>query len=180
MSLKPIHDWLNRQERFIDGKPLWRLIWSENITEKRFGKFQDFYGSIFIREYVGIREARKYNYVSERWILERFNPGKVDKYDISGDGGGSYEPLWVFESGKGDYLEPTLKAVQFLIEFARQDTRMTPAERQAWADKAEDEEFKKCYEEIGASTSDPIPSLLHTASGVSMHVKGEKKCLIEL
>lgn len=164
----------------LDGRAIWRLVWSENITEKRKGTFQDWYGSIFVREYSGIREARKYNYISERWILEKFSPGKVDKYDISGDSGGSYEPFYVFESGSGEYLEPTYRTVQFIIQFARQSAVMTPAERQAWADKAEDEEFKKCYEEIGAATSDPIPSLLHTASGVSMHVKGEKKCLIEL
>lgn len=175
MSFKEIHDWLNKQERMLDGRPIWRLVWSENLTEKRHGLFQDWYGSIFIREYRGIREARKYNYISERWILEKFNSCRAGDFSFSGDSAGSYEPVWVFETGNGDYLAPTFKAVQFIIEFARQNRVMTAAERQIWAQRAEDEEFKKCYEEIGATTSDPIASLLHTHDGVSYYAPKEKK-----
>jgi len=169
-SLKEIHDWLNKQERMLDGRPIWRLVWSENLIEKREGEFSDWYGNIFIRSYYGIKEGRKYNYIHERWIVEKFVPCDVRKYSIIGDNGGTYEPLYVFETRNREFLMPTLKTTQFLVEFARSNVRSTPGENKAWAERAEDEEFKKCYEIVGAETSDPIASLIHTASGVSMHV----------
>lgn len=159
----------------LDGRPIWRLVWSDLMTEKRQGEFNDFYGDIFIRSYRGIREVRKYNYIKERWILEKFSPGQNP--DISGDDGGSYEPFFVFESAKDDYLAPTLKVVEFIITMARQRVVSTPSERKAVVEKAEDEEVKQFLGELEDKGRSPIESLLHMREAVSLYVPNPNAAL---
>lgn len=163
-----VHRWLKEQERMLDGRPIWRLVWSESLTEKRHGEFSDFYGNLFIRSYIGVREVRKYNYIKDRWIIEKFVPGHNP--EIQGDGGGSYEPFFVFESAKGEYLPPTLKVVQFIVDMARQRVVSTPSERKDMVQRAEDAEVAAFLGRLEDEGRSPIESLIHTREGVSLYV----------
>ena len=142
------------------------------MTEKRFGHFQDFYGDLFVRAYDGIRECRKYNYIKDRWILEKFTPGYNP--EIQDDYGGTYEPFFVFESAKGEYLPPTIKVVQFIVYMARHRVVTTAAERKEIMEAAEEQELKEFLgklEEVGRS---PIESLLETGEGVSLYTPSKE------
>jgi hypothetical protein len=98
-------------------RPLWRIVWSENEFEKRFGTYTDYVPgtNILIREVEEWRTVPKYRqYIHNKWILERLIPvpdmqsGELtDKV--------SYEPIWVFEDKDKNPLYPKWEAIEFLI-----------------------------------------------------------------
>ena len=116
-DIKAINDWLEEvYSHDILGRPNYRMIWSVGETEKRVGTFNEFYGSIFLREWFGVREQPKYAFHPEwrdKWILEKldFSPNP----ELALDRAGHYEPLYVFYDENGNYLRPTLRAVQFFM-----------------------------------------------------------------
>jgi hypothetical protein len=75
-----------------DSHPRFRLAFSDNLTEKR-----EIDGELVI--------APKYNYINGRWILEIHFPQSQDHY----------EPLWLWTTNKGEYYQPKIEDVQFII-----------------------------------------------------------------
>ena len=114
---KSLNNWLRESYgRTVTGKTKFRIVWSEDITEHRKGQFNEFYGKIFLRTIIGIRELPKYNYIHNRYILE----GWKDE-DLSFNGevpeakGGDYIPIYVFEDRNGNPLPITYKVLTFII-----------------------------------------------------------------
>jgi hypothetical protein len=102
-DIKAINKMLEKHHgKAFNNKPWYRIAWSESMTEKRIGAFNDFYGEIFLRQFVGLREVRKYDGPDFREIWDSLNSG-------------SYEPIWVFRGKGGVYQRPNHKAVEFLI-----------------------------------------------------------------
>jgi hypothetical protein len=61
-DIKAINKMLEKNHgKAFNNKPWYRIAWSEGMTEKRIGAFNDFYGEIFLRQFVGLREVRKYD-----------------------------------------------------------------------------------------------------------------------
>jgi hypothetical protein len=84
------------------GQPLYRVVWSDFQLEHRRGVFRDFIGKIFLREFVGVKEVPKYNFIKERWILERwFPPSMAWHPELPDSSQGNYEPLYVFQDRLG-------------------------------------------------------------------------------
>ena len=153
------------------GKPLFQLVWSEKATEMRQGVFNDYYNDIFIRQFVGVRETKKYSYIHERWILERwFPPEVVQNRELPLSYQGSYECIHVFENAKGEYVVPNQKIVNFLIDVANRPVRMTPEERRDLQLKLEDKEVQEFIESLEIS---PIANALHMgeATGYTKEIK---------
>jgi hypothetical protein len=104
MSIEKINSYLARDFGYFNGElPKYRVVWSEDVMEKRLSKFTD-EGFELINELV--MEKPKYQLESQKnkYILERCLaiPDFV-KTDLIG--GFSYEPLHVFRIGKGDDFE---------------------------------------------------------------------------
>jgi len=99
----------------LDGNPIFRVIWSDDQKEKRFGKFAEWYGKIFLREFSGLREVPKYRHIQHKWLLERWMP-PVLAYtpEIPDTSQGSYEPIYVFQDVNGRPL-PVLE--RFILEI---------------------------------------------------------------
>jgi len=117
-EVENLNKWLETQGKNLRGEPLYRIVWSDKMYEKRYGRYNDYYGDIFIRTFVGVREVLKYNYISERWILERYiSPELSHNKELVDSQYGTYEPLFVFESAKGKYLAPNFKVIQFIMNF---------------------------------------------------------------
>ena len=170
-----IKNWLIKQDKTLTGKSIFRLVWSDIQLEKRFGTYNDFSDSgLFLRQVTEVRETLKYNYIKERWILEYFcSPETSFNPEIPESTQGTYEPLWVFEDKNRNYIEPSLKAVQFIIKFMRE--KASPSERKQFYDSVEDKEVKELEEQIGAESRSPIKSLLNTREAESMYFKEPKK-----
>ena len=106
----------NLYGKFLDGRPWFRIVWSSSMTEKRTGRFSEFYGSIFVREYVGMAQVPKYPApeYKDRWVLEKLF--FIENKELVDDSmKGTYEPVWVFRAPGGGYQKPTWKSVEFLM-----------------------------------------------------------------
>lgn len=119
VEVNRINKRLLRDHKTIDNKPIFRIVWSESIFENRFGTFNDFTNSgLFIRQVTETRRTKKYNYIKERWILEKWAPGNLTANRETPDAiNGDYIPVYVFENGKGEYLPVTEKATLFIVNF---------------------------------------------------------------
>ena len=126
--------------RSLDGKPLFRLVWSEGLTEKRF--FEEFNkfspGGILVGiERNVVREHKKYSYLKERWILEVYAPEqKVNPEIRDGD---CYEPLFVFDK-KGVYLKPEWFAIEYVVKRYQWAKSGSVPKRTEEMDQREDDE----------------------------------------
>lgn len=120
--------------RSLDGRPIWRIVWSTDQREVRLGKFSDFYGNIFLREVEQVREVPKYWYSQDRWILERltFLPptaaihkelrAQIDLDIYKPTTNGTYEPIYVFQDAYRNPLPVTewaLDAIMHSLEFGK-------------------------------------------------------------
>lgn len=102
--------------RYLDGRPIFRVVWAGDQYEFRHGTFEEYSGPIFLRSFTGIKQVKKYNYIQEnRWILEKFvpPPNSICE-DLPDSIHGTYEPLYIFEA-KGQALKPILSACQLAI-----------------------------------------------------------------
>lgn len=126
------------------GQPMFRIVFSDDQLEKRFGKYAEFYGPIFIREFSGLRENKKYWYIQHKWVLERWMPS-LSVYDrmIPGTSEGSYEPIYVFQDANGNPL-PVVEEVANRVIHTLFNPKL-PGDR---ASDLKAEEEKEMTEEI--------------------------------
>ena len=82
--------------RITDDKPIFRVVWSADQYEDRFGEYNDFYGEIFLRTYVGVRRVLKYQEDPPSYVLERLIPNTSEDLPMTKL---SYEPLYFFKNG---------------------------------------------------------------------------------
>jgi hypothetical protein len=124
----------------LDGSPRFRLVWSDSLTEKRFGTFEKFTeGGIFLgREENVVKECKKYEYIKERWILEAYMPEQRTNPEIRA--GDSYEPLFVFWKKDRSYLKPAWFAIEYIIQRYLWAMSGEVPRRNEAMDRKEDEE----------------------------------------
>jgi hypothetical protein len=118
-EIEELNKYLKSQGISITGQTMYRLVWSESIFEYRRGLFRDFTKSgLFIREAVETRRVRKYNYIKERFILEKWAPGNLtNNPELPDSMNGDYLPIYVFEDKHGNYLPPNRKVLDFILDF---------------------------------------------------------------
>jgi hypothetical protein len=108
----------------VTGLSIFRVVWSEDEFEHRYGTFDDFLPGTDI--YLGTKTETRYlpkyrQWIHGRHILERLvlvpecNQAELPAAKIS------YEPLWVFRKGDDNetpdgYLPPRLDACKFIID----------------------------------------------------------------
>lgn len=102
--------------REIDGRQRYRVVWSTTQLETRVGEFNEFYGSIFLRTFTGIKEVPKYPYDKDRWIVERLF--YVKNHEIIAEKPGSYEPIYVLKGPSGEFLPLNWKVVDLVVSYA--------------------------------------------------------------
>jgi len=149
VGMEHINSFLTNFGTTLNGTPHWRLVWSDDQLEYRKGVFNEFYGDVFLRTIKGTREVRKYNYIKERWILERYFPPEMSyNPEIPTSVFGNYEPVYVFEDKNGNFLQPTLKVVEFIVVMAEKSTPQT--EKQIIDDLLlnEEKEVAEIYEAL--------------------------------
>ena len=107
--------------KYLDGRPLYRIVWSSGQLEKRMGDFEDYYGHILIRRtYKAVREVPKYSYCMDRWILEKLvflDPEhQTIRFELITRKVYDYEPIFVFQKSNGDPLPVTWISVDWIID----------------------------------------------------------------
>lgn len=115
MELREKIEDINRKLRlnfgaFTDGRPNFRVVWSNDQYEKRWTDYTDEGFELINPE---VRELPKYSYARERYILERLIPAPVDS-DLTEKT--SYEPAWVFQDRNHNYLPPFYEGCVYVID----------------------------------------------------------------
>lgn len=121
-------DEINRQLRdcygiFENGNAIWRIVWSSDEYEKRFGTWNDFdKNNNLVRTVEEVRLVPKYWHVPDRYVLERLTPiisadAKKELVDREYD----YYCVWVFEDGRNDYLPPKYSVARYVIEAVHEN-----------------------------------------------------------
>lgn len=101
----------------ITGQPIWRIVFSEDQYEKRFGTYDDYAGSIYLRTVTEVRLVPKYKqWIHEKYILERLVVVPEQNQEELPTARVSYEVIWVFEDKNGNYLPPKWEAAKFIID----------------------------------------------------------------
>lgn len=99
------------------GDPLFRVVFSDDQLESRKGTFDDFSGNIFVRSVTEVREVKKYPWIKEKWILERWAPGELAYHkDLVTIKDGVYICVYVFQDVNFNYLPPLSKVTEIIID----------------------------------------------------------------
>lgn len=102
----------------VTGQAMWRVVFSEEQFEKRFGTYDDYTpAGIYLRTVTEVREVPKYSqWVQRKYVLERLTViPEVNKDDLP-TSKISYEPMYVFENKKGEALPPRVDVCKVVID----------------------------------------------------------------
>ena len=150
--------------RELSGDPRFRVVFSDSQYEKRWTSHTDEGFELLHPE---VRLLPKYQqWVRDKYILERLVPvtGETDLTTKI-----SYEPCWVFQDAKGNYLPPIFDACKFIIEslydqigkaglYAKyRDHNVSKEERMI--------ELQKVQDELFGNETDLVDNL-HYGSGI--------------
>ena len=105
---------LEHYGRTPEGLPYFRLIWSTNITERRYSEFHDYHGDLFIRAVREVRECLKYPFAQDRFILERIreiSPQAIE-LGLRSDVPFSYEEVYTFQDREGNPLPINIDKIE--------------------------------------------------------------------
>ncbi len=102
----------------VTSNPIFRIVWNTDQYEKVHGTFVDTTSEgLFIREVTENRIVHKYRgFKLDRYVLERLVQVPEQQQDQLLGLKISYEGLWTFSDKNGNYLPPTYKAANFVID----------------------------------------------------------------
>jgi len=137
----------------VAGLPKYRVVWSSDEKEKRFGTFNEYYGDIFLRSHTGVKGVPKYDWLPDRWVLEKLTPVSNPELLVKV----SYEPVFVLQSAKGEFLPLNYDVIVIVINALENPIRR-PArtEKSDWSDEqlefeAEKAKFRAILDAAGRS-----------------------------
>ena len=131
-----INQHLLKHGKMLNGKPVFRVIFSDDLTEKRVGVFNKFHGNIWVGRSSGVQLVPKYGYIQSAWVLEKYSVApnaEILDYD-------HYEPVYAFRDKDNNYLEPLLRVCEIIIYGILQPNFLTPEQELA---KIEEKEKKR-------------------------------------
>ena len=124
-------------------RPIFRLVYSNTVTEKRLGDFSDFTNSgLFIRAVREVREVLKYNYLRDTWVLERLNWVGGENPELPEARGYSYECVWAFRDKFGTPLYPHFNIIELMLNIMING----PKEKKSESDYEYEDEQKRLKE----------------------------------
>ena len=148
-----------------DGRPYFRLSWSNDQREMRYGTFREFIGPIFLREETGVRERKKYPWIKDRWVLEKLTFPKSRYWgpELIGLWEGSYEPVWVFNRNN-EYQIPVWVALERLVKAALYGPEVGKEKDTDENRKVFQDEVNLNYDILDNETPDMAHALKHGAA----------------
>lgn len=146
-----------------DGKPKFRLVWSDSQLETRIGHFGIYSGDVWLRDEYGAHLAPKYSHIKSRWLLEIHYRGVMPKEILSSD---PYEILWTFDENQ----MPLFKAVELIIYSWENQLHIPKISQQEAFDKEVAENLIKIQ-----NISPMIPTLMQHGSAVFLDSTKQEK-----
>jgi hypothetical protein len=166
-KIEDLNFWLKRDYGcHTDGRPWFRIVFSEGLLEKRWMTHTD---DGFQLLYPEVREVPKYNYIKEKYVLERIVtiiPGvETDLVERE-----PYEILWTFMDRFENYLSPRFAACKFIIEQIYENKRQGIRKIKNPADEIEEEQRLEDMEEFLFGNETPVGDALRYGSGVTVSI----------
>lgn len=168
-SLKVLNKRLKSQySTHSDNRPIWRIVWSEDQFERRFGTFEDSVDGIFLRRVTEWREVRKYNYIHDKYILEELVI--VPEYQQSELGVKlSYEPTYVYMDKNGNPLPPKWEITEFVINMKMtmrgHENKMAKYTDPSIDPENRNKELQKMFDQLFGNETD-VTDALHYREGI--------------
>lgn len=155
--IESINRKLHRDFRVLDGRPIYRLVWSADQFEVRVGTFTDWYGHILIREeHKATRTVNKYWFFPKPcWVLEKliFIRGNQALKEISEElvesKNGIYEAIYPFRDADDNPLPVWEKVVFFILDRLHNPRKILASDLEAQRLAEELAETKYFEEKIG-------------------------------
>lgn len=98
----------------ISGQPIWRIVWSNDQWEHRLS---DCTPEGFQLVQPTVQWLPKYKqWIPDKFVLERLVAVPEVSKEILPASNTSYEPIFVFENSKHEYLPPKLTVAKFAID----------------------------------------------------------------
>lgn len=98
----------------VTGQQMWRVVFSDDQTEKRIMKHSD--GGIELA-FPEAREVKKYPWIRHKWGLEHLVLVPFhQQYELCGIKQ-SYEWMFTFDNSKGEPLPPKYEVCQYVINL---------------------------------------------------------------
>jgi|SRR5215510_186190 len=159
----------------ITGKAMWRVSWSNDQYEKRLTKYTPEGLEMLFPEVI---ELPKYQWVRDRWILERLCLVPiVNQAEIPADIQ-SYECMYPFENAyTHDALPPNLEAAKFVVDtvyaaMGKTSLRKYVDEEEKHPIEHKQARIDKLVEELFGNESDLLG---RTITGEAVAYTGEPK-----
>jgi hypothetical protein len=103
--------------RTVDtGQVNWRIVWSDDQYEQRYGEYVDYSESgLYLRTVTESRKVLKYPWINHRYVLERLSiVPMVHNTELHTKV--SYEPIYTFEADNGEALPVKWEPAKFIID----------------------------------------------------------------
>lgn len=147
------------------NKPMWRIVWSDDQFEKRFGEYEDRTANgLFIRRVREVREVPKYRqWIKSKWVLENLVAIPVVNLIDLPASKTSYEPIFVYENAKGERLPPIWSVTKIVIDsvlFATNHPNPFAKYKENTVEERE-KEFQEVYNYLYGDTSDTADALAY-------------------
>ena len=150
--------------RVLDGRPIYRVVWSGDQLEIRRGLMREFYGHIFLREYFTVGPRPKYWYFQKPcWVLEKlvFIRSQAALKEVVQElvecANGSYEPVFPFVDAQFNALPVSREVVEIVIWKLQNPTApLTPSQLDDLRVQLEEKEIAYFEEELGVGERSPL------------------------
>ena len=160
LLLAQINEKLKEFGQSLDGRPVWRVSWSSTEMEKRRGWHEEYTpsGNIFIRKWFGVKNCLKYNYMMDRYVLERLTflgDNMVAQQELVEARQGTYEPVYCFQDAHGNPLSVNWRIIDAIMSTlavgAHYESPMAREEMKTKMEELEVEEMEGYLGEEGRS-----------------------------
>lgn len=165
-TIESVNRKLLENYQILDGRPIYRVVWSWDQLEKRFSdKWTDWYGQILIRsEHKGVREIRKYWYMKTPcWVLEKliFMRGQWHLKELMKElveaQNGTYEPILpFFHEQSNKHLPVDEETVGNIVHRLHNPILKTPLDWKNLEKQEEEEEVKYFENKISEDERSPL------------------------
>lgn len=148
--------------KYLDGQPLFRVVWSEDQFEKRKTKFSP-EGFELPNEVV--IEVRKYGqYIHNKYLMERLiEVPEILHNEVLNKL--SYEPVWVFEDKDGNSLPPVWGVIEIVINAINNKARGEKLKGPGGSPEEREEELKDMMETLYGNET-PVGDALAHKTGI--------------
>lgn len=114
-TIERINRFLEREYGIEDtGRPIYRVVWSDDQLEKRLMKYTDAGIELLSPE---VREVPKYTHFKHVYVLERLSyiPQNKEHMEMTVNSI-SYEPIWTFVDKNLNPLPPRIEVCKIVID----------------------------------------------------------------